>query len=765
MVTIKDVARDAGVSVATVSCCLSGSRSVSPKTRMKILDSVEKLKYIPNSSARNLKNHSTKNIGIVLTDITETYHSNIFKGISSLLSRNEYTANLAFSNDAAYMEIRTINHFISHNVDGLMIITSMPENADFFQSAILNHEIPCVFIDRRPTRIHADFAGFDNYAAGYRLTEQLLDHGYRHIALVTGPHAFSSESDALSGYQKAYAEHGLSPDSGLIMETNMSREDAFQTALGGLKHTSPDAVITTSESISSGVLEALKIRNLSVPDDTLLLTLAEESWNQAARVPGIIYLPRSAFTLGQTAAELLLSRIRSTDQPARTRLLKDLSDAERLCLPRASRKRPSILLHPIREEPLRILAADLATPRAVQMLSESFSHQSGIPVEIKLVRHDQMLKSITEDSRQAHSQYDAYTLDVAWLPYAAQNSLTADITDYVCGGKYPQDSVFAENLQDCCYRGRYYGIPFTGGSQLMLYRRDLFESHSAARAYQKKYALSLRPPKTWDEFIHAAEFFTRKYNPDSPTLYGTSLAGSLDEELAPEILVRLWAYGGSLYDRYYRASLDTPECEAAFRNLLQTVRCVEGSPLQTSIDKTVSDFCLGKTAMLLTYSEYASSISRSMYQNMIGQVGYSILPGRNVIRSGWFLGINPYSSRPEQLFSFFTWLCQRQTSYYITIMGGQSPCMAPCRSPELLKLYPWLELTQTGFSFARTRCVPPAPNTLALPSHRMEQILCHAFRNVLDRELSIPESLKKWQPEMEALFKAYGYPKPVHTLI
>lgn len=764
MVTIKDVARDAGVSIATVSCCLSGSRSVSPKTRMKILDSVEKLKYIPNSSARNLKKHSTRNIGIVLTDIAETYHANICKGISSLLSRNEYTANVGFSNDAAYMEIRTVNRFISHNMDGLIIITSMPENTDFFQSAILNHEIPCVFIDRRPPQIQADFAGFDNYAAAYSLTAQLLDHGYRRIALITGPRAFSSESDAQSGYRKAYTKQGLSSDSALMMETNMSREDAFQTALAGLKHTAPEAVVTTCESISCGVLEALKIQNLSVPDDILLLTLAEESWNQAARIPGVIYLPRSAFTLGKTAAELLLSRIQSPEQPARTRLLKDLSDADRLCLPRASQKKPAIHLNLIQKEPLRILAADLATPRAVQMLSESFTHQSGIPVEIQLIRHDQILKNITADSRQAHSQYDAYTLDVAWLPYAAQNSLTADITDYVRGGEYPRDSVFAQNLQDCCYMGRYFGIPFTSGSQLMLYRKDLFESHSAARAYQKKYALSLRPPKTWDEFIHAAEFFTRKYNPDSPTLYGTSLAGSLDEELAPEILVRLWAYGGSLYDSYYRASLDTPQCEAAFRNLLQTIRCVEGSPLQTSIDKTVSDFCLGKTAMLLTYSEYASSISRSMYQNIIGQVGYSVLPGRSVIRSGWFLGINPYSPRLEQLFSFFTWLCRRQTSYYVTIMGGQSPCMAPCRSPELLKLYPWLELTETSFSFARTRYVPSAPNTLALPSHRMEQILCRAFRSVLARELSIPDSLRKWQPEMEALFKAYGYPKPLHIL-
>lgn len=764
MITLKDVARDAGVSIATVSCCLSGSRNVSPKTRMKILDSVEKLKYIPNSSARNLKKHTTKNIGVVLTDITETYHSNIFKGISSFLHRNGYNTNAAFSNGAAYMEGKIIKEFISQNADGILIITSMPDNTEFFESGILGHEIPCVFIDRKPAGIPADFVGFDNYSTVYRLTEQLLRRNYRRIALITGPSSYSSESDSILGYQKAFQEHGIPMDASLLLETNMSREDSFQAVLDRLKPEAPEAIITTSENIAHGVLEALHVQNISMPDRIVLLTLGEESWNQTARIPGMIYTSRSAYSLGQTAAELLLSRIQLPDQAHRSVLLEDRVDTDRLCmpLPPAKASFPQIKRSP--EKALRILAADLSTPRAVRLLTESFSQSSDIPVEIDLVPHEQVLKNILEDSQKARQRYDAYMCDVAWLPYIAQNGLTADITEYVSGKDYPRDTIFAHNLQNCCYGGRYYGVPFTSGSQLMLYRRDLFESHAIAREYQKKYALSLRPPKTWEEFLHTAEFFTRSFQPDSPTEYGTSVAGNLNEELAPEILIRLWAYGGALYDSYNRASLHTAECEQAFQNLLQTVRCMEGSPLNTSIDKTVSDFCLGKTAMLITYSEYAASISKSMYQNIIGQVGYSLLPGKTAIRSGWFLGVSPYTSRQEDVCQFITWLCQKQTSYYITIMGGQSPSMAPYRSPELLKLYPWLELTESGFPFARTRSGPAASNALMLPSHRMEEILCCAFRDVLSGHLSISDSLRKWQSEMETLFKSYGYPKPVHFI-
>ena len=90
MATLKDVAKDAGVSIATVSCCLSGSRYVKPETRTKIMDSIEKLKYIPNASARDLRSTSTNRIGVVLTDIDNIYHTEIFKGISASLQRKGY---------------------------------------------------------------------------------------------------------------------------------------------------------------------------------------------------------------------------------------------------------------------------------------------------------------------------------------------------------------------------------------------------------------------------------------------------------------------------------------------------------------------------------------------------------------------------------------------------------------------------------------------------------------------------------------------------
>lgn len=120
MATLNDVARDAGVSIATVSCCLSGKRQVKPETKMKVMDSIEKLKYIPNASARNLKLSATNRIGVVLTDIDNHYHAEIFKGISSYLQNKDYTISVAFSNNSPDIECEKIEDFVSQNVSGLL---------------------------------------------------------------------------------------------------------------------------------------------------------------------------------------------------------------------------------------------------------------------------------------------------------------------------------------------------------------------------------------------------------------------------------------------------------------------------------------------------------------------------------------------------------------------------------------------------------------------------------------------------------------------
>lgn len=764
MATLKDVAKDAGVSIATVSCCLSGTRNVKPETRMKIMDSVEKLKYIPNASARNLRASSTNRIGVVLTDIDNTYHTEIFKGISACLQRKGYTINVAFSNSLPNTECEKIKDFISQNVSGLIIITCQPQNSEFFLTHIRNYNIPAVFLERMPDNINANFAGFNNSKTLFKITSTLLEMGYENIALFTGNPAFSSEKDAIHGYMSAFSGHGIPKEKCMIYETNMSREDSFKVSMTYLCKSPVQAIITTSENIAFGVQETLHVLGIRIPEDVQLITLSEESWNTSARYPGIIHTSRTAFTLGQEAAKLLDENIRTPSLFEEKSLI--FSDN----IPKFSKllPTPSAPRIPVSSKPecdgLRVLMADLATSHSAELLSVYFTRETGIPVEFEFVPHNEVLKRIKKDVDSLENQFDIFMYDVPWLPFLVQNGLISDITDFVQSDAFHPEQFFHENLENCCHEQAYYGIPLIGGTQIMFYRQDLFENLTIAKEFKKQYQISLRPPKTWTEFNGIARFFTRKYNPDSPTEFGTSFAGSMNEELAPEILPRLWAAGGKIWDKYYQICLNSPENIRAFHSILSTLEYTEHSPFETSIQRTVSDFASGKTAMLITYTEYAAEISTQIQKHALGRVGYQTLPGQSPVRVGWNFGLNPFSSKAELVYKYFQWMCKTETSYYMTILDGQSPIIAPYHSHELLKLYPWLEYTEDSFHYCRKRNAPYRSKSLFIPLDKIESLLCDVLKDILINSISVEQALAKGQTEMELLFKSYGYPRPLHFI-
>lgn len=761
MATLKDVAKDAGVSIATVSCCLSGSKPVKPETRMRIMDSIEKLKYIPNSSARNLKSSVSRTIGIVLTDIDNQAHAEIFKGLSAFLQNENYSVSVAFSNSSPDIECEIIDHFISLNVAGLIIVTCQPQNTDFFRSRILSYDIPTVFVERQPLNLFVNFIGFDNYETTYQLTQMLLSKGYQNIALACGPFHFSSERECIDGYRDALLHNHRSLHRELICNCNMSREDAFRSILTNLNHREADAIIATSDNIASGAMEALSICGLKIPDNITLITFSEETWNTRSRVPDVLYTSRTAFQLGSDAAGLLLDNIRTPllFEP-KSIISHDDFHKKAFEIPEKSALMPRASRSGASSRHLKVLMVNLPTAYSVQLLSDTFTEHTGIEVDMDFLPQDKLLERISGTIDNAETLYDVYMYDIPWLDYMVQNSLLADITEYVTGPSFDRSCIFPDNMKNCCYGNRYYGIPLIGGAQILFYRKDLFENRNLAKNFKRQYNLSLRPPKTWTEFNGVCRFFTREYNPSSPTPFGTSFAGITEEELAPEILIRLWAYGGSLYDSYNRPCLNTVENAKAFESILNTLHYTKASPFETSIHQTIDEFSSGETAMLITYTEYAAQINKSIHNNIIGKVGYEMVPGRRPASVGWNFGLNPHTQKQDMIFRYFNWLCSQDTSFYMTILDGQSPVIAPYRSQELLKLYPWLKFTEKSFEYSQKRTGPRKKNTLIIPQNRIERILCNVLKDILNNHMSIQEALDKNQVKMQQLFASYGYPKP-----
>ena len=762
--TLKDVAREAGVSIATVSCCLSGTRPVKAETKEKILQTIEKLNYIPNASARNLKVASSNLIGVVLTDIDNAYHSEIFKGLSAFFQNAGYTINVAFSNNSPEIESRKIDDFISQRVSGLVVITCQPQNTAFFQDRIKGKNIPTVFIEQRPDISDGSisFVGFNNYKTTYFLTNELIRNGFSDIALITGSVLFPSESECISGYMSAFEDNRLPVRQDLICSTNMSKEDAFKTVMTSISKKSVQAIIATSENIALGAYEALELRGLKIPENIQLLTFSEERWNKSGRLPGVIHTSRTAFTLGTSAAELLTQIVNSPllFEDKNIIFTDNITNCP-LDLPQVRRQVPLPAIRENEQQTLNILMVDLPTAHSAELISSDFTLKTGIPVHFEFVKQDELLSRIERDVNNSRSIFDIYMYDIPWFGYMVQNALVSDITEFVSHSNFNSNLIFKEIMDNCHYENKYFGIPIIGGSQIMFYRKDLFENKAILQDFKQKYKVSLRPPKTWTEFNGVAEFFTKSCNPNSPTEYGTTFADIIDEELAPEILIRLWSYGGKLWNKCNRVSMCTPENIRAFHSILQTLNYVERPLFNKSISQTIEDFSSGKTAMLITYTEYAAQINESIHKNIIGRVGYEPVPGKTPISVGWNFGLNPFSPKGDLAYKYFNWLCQHDTSYYMTIMDGQSPVIAPYHSHELLKLYPWMEITEKSFAYCSKRSGPYRPKSLIIPQNKIENILCGVLSDILKKGMTIQDALEAGQAKMETLFNIYGYPMPL----
>lgn len=753
MVTLKDVAELAGVSIATVSYVLNGTRSVKPATRIKVLGAVEKLNYIPNSSARNLKTRDSNEIGVVFPSIDDFCHSEILKGIASSLGEKNYSLNIAFSYDLEKLEQQIIDNFISKNVCGLIIMTCQPDNTAYFQQSIIKYNIPNVFLERFPQNIDVNFLAFDNYNTVYFLTQKLIRAGYSRITLIVGNPAFFSEGECIRGYTDAMDDLQVPQSMQSVISIKMAKEFAFRAAAELHQKYHSQAVIVSSDNLAKGIMEAYSLSNIKLGEGVTLITLGEDCWNKSNYAPNLLHTSRTAYTLGEAAVDTLLRDIESSQfMDKEFMLFRDNIIGTTLKLPSPS----NLALPQICKAPkkLRIISADLSTIHAAEIISSEFSLQNNVELSFEYRDYHELISTTLADSKKEEPEYDLYLYDVSWLSYLVQEKALGDITDFINNTPFVTKRIMKKNLENCYFRGRCYGFPIIGGTQLLFYRRDLFEDKTIQKQFQAHHHISLRPPKTWKEFNGIARFFTKKFNPDSPTEYGTSIAGDIPESLALDYYIRMWSFGGGFADRNRRLSLNTIQNEKAVLNLIESCQYTSGNIFNCSIDDSFAEFGSGKAAMIISYTEYAAQIQKYIQSNIITKIGYSMVPGYHPANVGWHFGVSPNTKNFNIIKDFFQWLCLRHTSYYMTILSGQSVITYPYKNHEILKLYPWLKATEEGLDIAVSRTYPSVGRTRNIAPYEIETILSDMMRSILSGEATAGEGLQAAQKELLKLFQS-----------
>lgn len=307
-VTIKDVANDAKLSIATVSNYINGI-PVKPENAQKIERSIKKLNYHVNYMARSLKTQQSFTLGIVVPSVTDIFHLQIVAEIDAYVSRFGYNLLICDCKlDAKVMEEK-IHFLINKQVDGIFISPIM-NNPQKFPELISSCKLPVVLFDQQYAENY-DTVITDNEQTGYNITKHLISKQHRRIAMICGPDDSYTANERLHGYRRALEENGISYDPSLVFKGDYSTQSGYDglTELFS-RSNKPTAVFASNYHSSTGALLAAKEMGLRINEDVDFFLFDNLDMSNIFS-PKLPVATQPIKEVGRTCAEIMLQRIKN----------------------------------------------------------------------------------------------------------------------------------------------------------------------------------------------------------------------------------------------------------------------------------------------------------------------------------------------------------------------------------------------------------------------------------------------------------------------
>ena len=311
-INIKDVARKAGVSTATVSRVLGDFHGVRDKTKKKVLKAVAELNYEINAVARHLRQKKTKTIGIIVENVLSKFCSAIAKSVEDTNNKFGYNTILCNADENPEKELNYLKILKSNRVDGI-ILTPTGKNSKYVQH-LINSGTKVVLLDRLIEGVDCDAILVDNANGAYKAVKHLIDQGYRKIGIVSGILDRTTGAERLKGYLQAIEEAGIAKEDSLIKIGNFKKESGRKLTKELLEQSNkPKAIFTTNIDMSMGALLAIKEKGLTIPDDIGIVCFDDSDWALILE-PSITVIRQPVYQLGSTAAELLIKKIEDEEK-------------------------------------------------------------------------------------------------------------------------------------------------------------------------------------------------------------------------------------------------------------------------------------------------------------------------------------------------------------------------------------------------------------------------------------------------------------------
>ena len=310
-ITIYDVAKKAGVSMATVSRVVNGNPNVKPGTRKKVMEVIDELDYRPNAVARGLASKKTTTVGVIIPDVTNVYFSSLARGIDDVATMYKYNIILANSDGNEEKEIQVFNTLLAKQVDGIIYMgTHLTEK---LREQIKRSKTPVVLagsIDHKNeiVSVHVDYV-----KAVKEAVNNMLAHGDKRIAFVSGPLNYPINGEyRLKGYKEALAENGIEFDQDLVFETNDSYR-AGETLWPALSAAHADAAFVADDELATGVLNGAVDAGAQIPAEFEVITGNDSKLTQIVR-PKLSSITQPLYDIGAVAMRCLTKMMNKEDE-------------------------------------------------------------------------------------------------------------------------------------------------------------------------------------------------------------------------------------------------------------------------------------------------------------------------------------------------------------------------------------------------------------------------------------------------------------------
>ncbi|KOY79389.1 catabolite control protein A [Apilactobacillus kunkeei] len=301
-VTIYDVARESGVSMATVSRVLNGNSNVRQATKEKVLKVIDDLDYRPNAVARGLASKKTTTVGVIIPDVTDGYFSSLARGIDDIATMYKYNIILANSDDNPDKEASVLNTLLSKQVDGIIFMGN--EINDDLRADFKRSDCPIVLAGSVDINNSVPSVNIDYADAVKNETERLIKNGNSRIAFASG----SMKQDVnkeyrLKGYVSALENNGIKFDEKLVFETKGTYEDGYDLA-ERIINDRITAAVATNDELAAGILNGMTDKGVSVPQDFELFTSNNTKLAKMMR-PQLSSITQPLYDIGAVAMRLL----------------------------------------------------------------------------------------------------------------------------------------------------------------------------------------------------------------------------------------------------------------------------------------------------------------------------------------------------------------------------------------------------------------------------------------------------------------------------